>query len=121
VSAFAAIVSLEHRDPLVRHHDVAAALAEIYGTTPLTQSADGCVLLAAPLPGSAADCCVMDAAAEAGAVGHVLLEDRASLARELELPAGAAALHVCLAAYLRWGPRCTSRLSGEYSFSVWDT
>ena len=120
MSAFAAIVSLDPRTEVVRHHPVAAALARVYGTAPATHLVDGCVLLGAPSPEPGAACLVSDGAAGVSAVGHVLLEGRLALAHELELKDDVPALRICVAAYLRWGQHCTSRLSGEFSFALWD-
>lgn len=48
------------------------------------------------------------------------IDNRAELARELELPNDAAEGEIVLAAYARWAERCPEHLVGDFAFAVWD-
>jgi asparagine synthase (glutamine-hydrolysing) len=120
VSAFAAIVRGDSAAASLRYREVARALSAVYGTAPAVHLTEGCVLLAAPLPGSGDESFAVDAPSGVAAAGHVLLEDREALARELALHADVSALRVAIAAFTRWGEKCTLRFSGEFSFALWD-
>jgi asparagine synthase (glutamine-hydrolysing) len=120
MTAFAAIVSVDGRANDQGCREVARALTAFHATAPVVHASSGCVLLASRFPESDDDVFVTDPNAGVSAVGHVVLEGRDALAAELDLNAGASALHICVAAYRRWGERCTSRLSGEFSFALWD-
>ena len=43
-----------------------------------------------------------------------------ALADQLDLPHPSADCRLILSAYLKWGRDCTRRLSGEFSFAIWD-
>jgi asparagine synthase (glutamine-hydrolysing) len=119
MTAFAAIVARGDARPdppgVAR---VAQALAAIYQTPAVSFSFDACTLLTAPAHAGER---FGDRHRGVVCVGHVVLEDPESLARELALPADSAALTLVADAYERWGDRCTGRLSGEYAFVIWDS
>ena len=52
--------------------------------------------------------------------GQILIEGAAGLAAALGLRAQVSTAGLVAGAYLRWGPSCTDRLSGEFAFVLWD-
>lgn len=53
-------------------------------------------------------------------LANVRLDNAASLARSLDLPAHTTTEALLLAAYLKWGESCPDRLIGDFAFAVWD-
>ena len=121
MTAFAAVLTRDGASPdPVAVLRTAAALAGVYGTPAPSVTAPGCVLLSASLhPDRPADPFV-DRETGIAAAGQVLLEDSSSLAHALSRSRGASALELVAAAYSHWGERCTTRLSGEFAFVLWD-
>lgn len=120
MTAFAAILSRDGRRPdPVAVRRVSTALVPLPGVEPSVRGTGECTLLAAPSAGCASGAVHVDPLSGVAAVGDVLLEDAARLSRELLADPDPGQLGIVVSAFLRWGPRFTERLSGEFAFILW--
>jgi asparagine synthase (glutamine-hydrolysing) len=123
VSAFAAILTSSDTEPdpdPTGAARVCAALTRLSGTSAVPLIVNGCALISASLHARDAAGPFVDAASGIAAVGQVMLEGATELAHELGARPDVSDLGLVAFAYLRWGERCTERLSGEYAFALWD-
>ena len=70
--------------------------------------------------GSLWQCLAISDEAGVGVAGTIRLDGSDELRRELGAASTGGGAGLVLAAYLKWGARCFSRLSGEFSFVLWD-
>ena len=117
MSAFAAILKTGNDAPAVA--DVADALAAVTGTAPGILVLGPCAMVMAPLHAGDPPAPVVRPSGVAVA-GEILLEGHQQLAAGLGEQAASTAAATIGAAYDAWKDRCTSHLSGEFAFTLWD-